>query len=528
MKVRKREMNPSTTPDRTALSRLADRINASLEEHYWRWAFIFLVALFAFSIAKDIRQKMWLDELLTLHMAQQGGPAEILRATKDGSDGAPPLYAMVVASYLAVFRSQSLAVRLPATIAYCAMVLCLLAFCRRRLPAIYSFVAAALLCDACLWYATEGRGYGIVLGCSAGALLSWQVATEDRRTGLAVTLLAVCLALMTAVHYYAIFFLIPLLFAEMVRWRRSRKVDYSILVATLPALLVLAAHYPLIRAWQPAQAHRCLPAAWSQIPEFYLHYFLPLWAVFLSAAIALGIFSDLRDFRIARPTGILPHEWAAIAALSLIPLLMVATSKYTTHVFVHRYAVWAVIGIALLFSGLLSFLANQQNTVGLIVFCVLLVSLATQEIRALCTTPVLQRGEAVLSELETLPNTQELIVVANAPAFVELSYYAEPRLRQRLIYPVSRDLELRFTHCDTFALLMLGLSRHTSLHIADYDAVVGEHPSFLLAAESDDYLPQHLIAAGYQLTPLNPGSPPVLYAVRAPGVQPKIEDRTYQ
>jgi len=522
----KPEIDPLTTPNRTTLLRLADRINASLEEHYWRWAFIFVVALLGCSIAKDVRQKMWLDELLTVHMAQQGGAAQILRATKDGSDGAPPLYAMIVSSYMSVFKSQSLAVRLPATVAYCAMVLCLLAFSRRRLPAIYSFVAALFVCDACLWYATEGRGYGIVLGCTAGALLCWQMATEDRRRGLALTLLAACLALMTAVHYYAIFFLVPLLLAEVVRWRRSHKVDCSILAAMLPALLVLVAHYPLIRAWQPVQAHRCLPATWNQIPEFYVRYLLSLWAVFLSAAIALGIFSDLGDFKNARPTGILRQEWAAIAALSLIPLLMVATSKYTTHVFVHRYALWAVIGIALLFSGVLSFAANQQTTVGLAVLGVLLVSLAIQEIRALWTIPVLQRGEAVLRELETLPNTQEPIVVANAPAFVELSYYAEPRLRQRLVYALSRDLELRYTHCDTFALLMLGLSRHTNLHIVDYNAVVAEDASFLLAAAADDYLPKHLIAAGYQLTPLNPGNPPVLYAVQAPEVQRKVGDGT--
>jgi len=73
---------------------------------------------------------------------------------------------------------------------------------------------------------------------------------------------------------------------------------------------------------------------------------------------------------------------------------------------------------------------------------------------------------------------------------------------------------------------MLGLSRDTSLHIVDYTAVVAEDPSFLLAAESDDYLPQHLVAAGYQLTPVSPGNPPVLYAVQAPGGQGKAGDRS--
>lgn len=166
--------------DRQTFLQMADRTNAALERHYWRWACLFLVLLLAFSVAKDIRLKLWLDELLTVHMAQQAGPAEILRATIDGSDGAPPLYAMIVASIMPIVKPQALAVRLPATLGFCGMVLCLLAFCQRRLSAVYAFVAALFACDACLMYASEGRGYGIVLGCAAGALLCWQMATDGR------------------------------------------------------------------------------------------------------------------------------------------------------------------------------------------------------------------------------------------------------------------------------------------------------------------------------------------------------------
>lgn len=475
----------------------------------------FLVLFLACSIAKDIRLKLWLDELLTLHMAQQGGPGEIVRATIDGSDGAPPLYAMIVASIMSVVKHQALAVRLPATLAYCGMVLCLLAFCRRRLSAVYSFVASLVACDACLMYATEGRGYGIVLGCAAGALLCWQMATEGRRRVVAVTLLAFCLALMTALHYYAIFFLVPLLLAEMVRWRRSLKFDPAILAAMLPALLVLAVHYPLIRGWQPGQAHRCSPPAWSQIPDFYMQFFLSVWAVLLSAAAALGIFSGSRRAQSARPAGFLPHEWVMIGALALMPPVMIAIAKYVTHVFGYRYALWAVIGISLLFAGLLSLAADQTAAVGVTVLGVLVVSLAAQEILPLFRTPVLERNEAIRREIETLTDGSEPIVVANAQAFVELSYYAPPRLRQRLIYPVSRDLELRYNHCDTTSLLMSGLSRDTKLHIIDYNAVVGAYPRFVLAAKSDDYLPQHLAAEGYRVVPIRSGNPPVLYEVQA-------------
>ncbi len=139
-----------------------------------------------------------------------------------------------------------------------------------------------------------------------------------------------------------------------------------------------------------------------------------------------------------------------------------------------------------------------------------------QEIRPLFRTPVLQRGEAVLQGIEKLTDSPEPIVVANAPTFVELSYYAKPQLRQRLIYPLSRDLELRYKNCDTISLLMSGLSRHTKLHIQDYDAVVATYPSFILAAESDDYLPQYLVATGYRLVPIRSGDPVVLYEVQGP------------
>ena len=40
---------------------------------------------------------MWCDELLTLYVVQQASPGEIVKATLEGCDGAPPLYAMIVA-----------------------------------------------------------------------------------------------------------------------------------------------------------------------------------------------------------------------------------------------------------------------------------------------------------------------------------------------------------------------------------------------------------------------------------------------
>jgi len=46
---------------RFGLVRLTHRINASLEKHYWRWAFLFTLIFFACSIVRDLRTTMWFD-----------------------------------------------------------------------------------------------------------------------------------------------------------------------------------------------------------------------------------------------------------------------------------------------------------------------------------------------------------------------------------------------------------------------------------------------------------------------------------
>jgi hypothetical protein len=115
-----------------------------LAKHFWFWGGLFAALFLACSIARDLRTPMWTDELLTLYMSQQAGTAEIVQATMEYSDGAPPLYAMMVRAILPVVGHPAAAVRLPATLGYCATVLCLLAFCRRRLPAVYSWAAALL------------------------------------------------------------------------------------------------------------------------------------------------------------------------------------------------------------------------------------------------------------------------------------------------------------------------------------------------------------------------------------------------
>lgn len=509
-------MTSLNTPNKPVLLRVSDEINAALEKHFWLLSVLFVVLFLACTIARDVRTPMWNDELFTLHTAQQAGTAEITKAILDGCDGAPPLYDLIVHAILPVVRNDALAVRLPSSLAFCAMLLCLLAFCRRRLTAAYSMAAVLLVCNVCLSYSAEGRCYGAVLGCSAGALLCWQSVIEGRRRILTIPLLALCVALMTALHYYSIFFLGPLFLAEMARWKTSRKLDWGVLVAAVPVLLVLGLHHPFIVAAAPFQKHFWSPAVWQRLPAFFYKSHEGRLNFCVFPAGLLAIFSVISDDRHKNHSIQISPVWTGVGAFSLMPLCVYILSIYTTHAFVSRYVIWAVPGIAVLLVALFCKVVRAQAAVGVGLLGLMVTITALSEARYLHMHPVLLDGEAMRQALASLPDDSEPIVVGDAHMFMELSYYETPRLRDRLICPVSADLDLRYFGFDTDALLMTALSHHSNLQIVDYDAVLATHPRFILAARQKDYLPWYLVTAGYRVVPINSSMPPLLYEVEAP------------
>ncbi len=507
------ELVPSPTRDRFGLGRLADQIDASLETHFWRWACLFTLVFLACSLARDLRTKFWFDELFTLYLAKLASPAAIVAF----NDASPPLYPVIAHWLLPIVQNDALAVRLPATLGYCAMILCLMAFCRPRLPAAFAFAASLLAFEPTLYYATEGRAYGLVLGCAAGGLLCWQLAAQGRGRGWAIAVLALCLALMVALHYYSIFFLVPLFLAELVRWRVSGRVDVAMMVAMAPAPLVLGVHYFLLVAGQNYGAHFWAHASLGQIAPFYERFLLPAVIMcglaFCVAALVPGVSARQRE---TMQTANLPwHEWTAIAALVLMPPVVIVVSMYTTHAFVERYILWAAIGCALLAAACLSAAARGRAVVGVALIGIAIAAIARLEIGPLLETPVLRTAETVRQELDKVASDgSEPIVVANAHMFMELSYYLNPPLRERLVFPLSRDLDLRYRGFDTDALTLGPLGRRGLVPVKAYDEVLAENKSFLLAASKYDYLPQHLTAAGYRVTPIRDAT--MLYQVQAP------------
>lgn len=503
----------SSFRDRLGVLRLAETINASLEKHFWRWAIAFTAIFFTASIVRNLRTTLWFDELFTLYVARLGSVRDIIAF----DDPSPPLYPILAHWLLPIVGNDALAIRLPSTLGYCAMLLCLWAFCRGRLPAVFAFAVPLLTFERGLFFATDGRPYGLVLGCAAGALLCWQMAAEGRHRTLTVPLLAVCLALMVALHYYAIFFLAPLLLAELVRFRASGKLDFGILAAMVPAPIVLGAHYALFVAGQDFGANFWAQPSLGAIAPFYERFLLPPLVLgglaFVIAALLAGWSS--RHKETTQKAKFALHEWTAIAALVLLPPVVIVVSMFTTHAFFERYLLWTVIGFSVLGAAGLAAVARSRPAAGIALIVIAIAAMARLEIGPLFGAPILPTAEPVRQELNRLASDgSEPIVVANAHAFMELSYYLDLPLRDRLVFPLSRDLDLKYRGFDTDALTLDPLSRIAPIRVKAYEEILAESKTFLLAAFEHDYLPQHLTASGYRVTPVADAT--TLYQVQAP------------
>ena len=497
------ELSSSRSPfrDPFGVVRLADKVNASLEKHFWRWAVGFAVLFLVASIARDLRAPLWFDEFFTLHLAKLPSAREIIGF----NDASPPLYPILVHWLLPIVGNEALAVRLPSTLGYCAMLLCLWAFCRGRLPAVFAFAVPFLTFERGLFFATDGRPYGLVLGCAAGALLCWQMAAEGHRRTLTIPLLAVCLALMVALHYYAIFFLVPLFLAEMVRWRLSGRLDFGVLAAMVPAPLVLGVHYALFVAGQDYGANFWAQPSLGAIAPFYERFLLPpliLGGLAVLVVVLLAASSSRsRDStqRVTFPV----HEWTALAAFVLLPPVVIVVSMFTTHAFFERYLLWTVLGFSVLGAAGLSTLVRGRPAAGLALIVIAIAAMARLEIGPLFGPPILPTAEGMRQELNTFASDGSgPVVVANAHAFMELSYYLDPPLRDRLVFPLSRDLDLKYRGFDTDVLTLGPLSRIAPIRVQAYEEVLAENKNFLLAAFEHDYLPEHLTASGYRVTPV--------------------------
>ncbi len=408
------------------------------------------------------RPSLWYDELFTAHVARV--PLDrLLDAVRTGEGTAgylvdvPPSYNapyyLVVHGWLALTRQEpgETSLRVLSLLAAVAAV-ALLTRAVARLGGTAAGVTAGLLAATnplVLEYSVEARGYGLAMLATAGTALGlarWLDGGRLWAYGLGAT--AAGLA-----HWFALPVVAGLALAGLLLRRRAALPLLAITaLAALPALALVAL--------ATAQDDGGVTTGWigdtgGAVPWLSLRAWTRDSALLLAATLAAcltGLVAGREDGR-ARRTAVVGACWVAL------PLLVVTLAELVRPVFVPRYLLPALLGLAVLAA---VGLAGSRRP-GLVVGVVAVVSLAA-------AAPLLDRGpredaRGAVQALAALVEPGEPVVAVDRRAALALEHYAPDSLPYAVPPadpPAGADV----------VWLLRQASREGALRVSDDDALL--------------------------------------------------------
>jgi hypothetical protein len=302
---------------------------------------------------------LWLDELITLHIARLGSVSAIWHALANGADPNPPLTHVLVLASIRIFGQHDYALRLPAMGGYWVGMLALFLFLRRRVSGTWALAGVVLsMSMAAFEYSYESRSYGIFYGLAMLAVYCWAVAVDSTgsplRKRIALLGMVGALAAGIATSYFSVLAFLPIAGGECARafeqFRRGgrrkdgfiRSVKFRIWIAMAVAATPLLAFRLLIQhAIAEFEPYAWNKVSFDQVSDSYtemVEYILfPILALFLLAIVVLALSHFCARCRASvRPRwigslatqqayfkrGTLPlHEAVAVFLLMAYPLL---------------------------------------------------------------------------------------------------------------------------------------------------------------------------------------------------------------
>src|SRR4051794_29976664 len=152
-------------------------------ERRWPYVLAMLVLVFlAVTVLLDSKRPFSNDELFTFYISQQHTLHDVWNTLLTGAEQLPLFFFVIVRTFTGLLGANATALRLPETLGFLLMNVCIFLFVRRRVPASYGLMAFIFpaVTDA-YYFAYEARPYGLVLGFCGLAMLSWQSAAEGRK-----------------------------------------------------------------------------------------------------------------------------------------------------------------------------------------------------------------------------------------------------------------------------------------------------------------------------------------------------------
>ena len=473
------EAQENVLPDSLSIP---ERLTVYFERQRWLLLAFVTLLYFTGTLAVAAMRPLWYDEIFTAYLARLGSTTQLWAALSQATDVTPPLFNLITRESVLLFGPTELALRLPETIGFWVMSLCIFAFVYKRSSILYAI--AALLVPICIHagvYASEARPYGLLLGGCGIALVCWQAAADGHRRVLAITGLALSLAATTSVHYYGALFVFPLTLGESIRTFQRKKMDWPVFAALLAAPIALLLHQNWIRIAMTYSGGEWSAISLGALVSTYsvmLGKYTPVAFAGIILTIGMMLMNRTKGYSILPATP--AWEMAAIAGMILLPIVVIFVAFITNGIFTFRYALPSIIGFAVAIAVVPLRTARQTATLGLgyvVIFTGAFVGLEVWHVRHF----FVQREPSRVARLaRVLERYQQPIAIADSHQYLALAYYAPAELRSRLYYIASPRNARRLINFDDDDRSLLLLRDWAPLQVSEYEPFLKENSHFLL------------------------------------------------
>lgn len=437
---------------------------------------------------------LWLDELITLHIARLANIPAIWHALAQGVDPNPPVTYILVHFSRGIFGDHEFAYRLPAAIGYWVGLLSLFLYLKRLLPVTWALAGTVLSTTmAAFDYSFESRSYGIFYGLAMLAFFCWsrtadsQASPATRRMALAGMVFALAAGIST--NYFAVLTFVPIAAGETTRTflrgkldeqrvsrRLLRGIDFRIWIALLIAASPLFFYRSLIAhsiaqfapyAWNKVSLQQ-VSDSYTEMVEAVLYPILALFAFALAAYLFAGYCSrccgacrarllpawiDRFTHRSLRDLPIPLHEAVGVLALMAYPMLGYLIASIHGGMLSPRFVIPVCFGFAIA-ATLVSFhLFGQMRLSGITLLCFVLAWLMCRE--SFVGYWYEEQKQCFYKVVDRLPQA-EAYVAPDAPIAVPdplmaltFQHYAPASAAARMVFPVDFPAIRFFRHDDS-------------------------------------------------------------------------------
>lgn len=482
-----------------------------------RSAFIGLAVLILYvtvrNICQTIVKPMWFDEICTVLLSQQEHLSRLWQALARGADSAPITFYLIERLSATFIHNENLAYRGISILGFAVALASLFVVIRTRKGGAIALVCAAIPLTTVLFdrFAVEARGYSMLVGCIAFAIVCYQRVPSRRW----VILLGLSLLFAESFHYLAVFAFLPFLLAEAVHYGMTRDFRRSVWIALVVGFVPMACSLPTIYGMHKTYGqYYFTKPTWEMTLSSYGSYFpwTEMWGgLCLAGAAAVAVLFTLlstlrRTSRGERPTGAPVQELMLTLGLLSVPLVGFAVAAIANSGMNSKYLLSAVLGFSLAFgfsfprlSARWGLLLSAASVVFLLYVIVPQEFLFWRGYDGQSVSPTRFEEDFV-----TAAGHPDLpVVISDTHDFMRLQHYANGGWQKRFVLLVDPEQAVVYTGSDTGDKGMALMRDYTNLPVYDFKPFLAEHPSFLLYSSKggigSDWWPRRLKQDGFKL-----------------------------